>query len=159
MTHSPSQAPEFTWDVSEWLNSPPLPLAELRGKVVFIEVFQMLCPTCVTHAIPQAKLVSQLVHDDQLAVIGLHSVFEHHESMNPDALKVFCAEFGVTFPVGVDRPSVDGVLPATMKQWRLQGTPTTILLDRAGRVRQTWFGKLDDLVLGVWLGTLLSEDA
>ncbi|WIM72797.1 hypothetical protein QP028_02780 [Corynebacterium suedekumii] len=46
-----------------------------------------------------------------------------------------------------------------MKQWQLQGTPTTILLDRAGRVRQTWFGTLDDLVLGVWLGTLLSEDA
>ena len=75
--------------------------------------------------------------------------------MGPEALQVFLTEFGVTFPVAVDRPGE--VLPATMKRWRLEGTPTTMLVDRQGRVRQTWLGKLDDLVLGVWLGTLLTE--
>jgi peroxiredoxin len=123
--------------------------------VVLVEFFQMLCPGCVNHGIPQAQRVHRLVKSGQVAVIGIHSVFEHHDVMGPEALQVFLAEFGVTFPVAVDRPGE--VLPATMKRWRLEGTPTTMLVDRQGRVRQTWLGKLDDLVLGVWLGTLLTE--
>lgn len=145
----------FDFDVVEWFNSEPLTPEDLRGRVVLVEFFQMLCPGCVNHGIPQAQRVHRLVKSGQVAVIGIHSVFEHHDVMGPEALQVFLAEFGVTFPVAVDRPGE--VLPATMKRWRLEGTPTTMLVDRQGRVRQTWLGKLDDLVLGVWLGTLLTE--
>lgn len=145
----------FDFDVVEWFNSEPLTPEDLRGRVVLVEFFQMLCPGCVNHGIPQAQRVHRLVKSGQVAVIGIHSVFEHHDVMGPEALQVFLAEFGVTFPVAVDRPGE--VLPATMKRWRLEGTPTTMLVDRQGRVRQTWLGKLDDLVLGMWLGTLLTE--
>ena len=149
-------AEPFDFDVVEWFNSEPLTPEDLRGRVVLVEFFQMLCPGCVNHGIPQAQRVHRLVNAGQVAVIGIHSAFEHHDVMGPEALQVFLAEFGVTFPVAVDRPGE--VLPATMKRWRLEGTPTTMLVDRQGRVRQTWLGKLDDLVLGVWLGTLLTED-
>ncbi|AJK68335.1 TlpA disulfide reductase family protein [Corynebacterium marinum] len=151
----PANAELFDFDVVEWFNSEALTPEDLHGRVVLVEFFQMLCPGCVNNGIPQAQRVHRLVKADQVAVIGIHSVFEHHDVMTPAALAVFLAEFGVTFPVGVDRPG--DILPLTMKRWRLEGTPATMLVDRRGRVRQTWFGKLDDLVLGVWLGTLLTE--
>jgi len=40
--------PLSDWTVEQWLNTPkPLNLSDLRGKVVAIEAFQMLCPGCV----------------------------------------------------------------------------------------------------------------
>ncbi len=49
-----SVAPEL--EVTTWLNTHgPLSLAALRGKVVVVYAFQMLCPGCVSHGIPQAK--------------------------------------------------------------------------------------------------------
>ncbi|QGU04067.1 TlpA disulfide reductase family protein [Corynebacterium comes] len=153
---APTSAEMFEFDVTEWFNSDALTMADLHGRVVLVEFFQMLCPGCVNHGIPQAQRVHRMVSADQVAVIGIHSVFEHHDVMGPAALEVFLAEFGVTFPVAVDRPGE--VLPVTMKRWRLEGTPTTLLVDRQGKVRQVWLGQLDDLALGVWLGTLLAED-
>lgn len=149
----------FEFDVTRWFNSPPLELEKLRGKVLLVEFFQMLCPGCVNHSLPQARRVHQMIKSDQLVVLGIHSAFEHHAVTGPDALEVFLHEFGIRFPVAVDRPSETGVLPVTMKRWQLEGTPTTMLVDRQGRVRQKWLGQIDDLALGVWLGTLLAEEA
>ncbi|HET9874392.1 MAG TPA: TlpA family protein disulfide reductase, partial [Mycobacterium sp.] len=101
MTTSPSSlppAPEL--DVSEWLGDAS-PLESLRGRVVLIETFQMLCPGCIRYGLPQAQQVHRLL--PQVAVIGLHTVFEHHAVTGPDALKVFLSEFGIHFPVGIDR--------------------------------------------------------
>lgn len=150
-------APRLELEVAQWLNHPGFTTEELHGKVVLIEVFQMLCPGCVNHAIPQAKKVHRMIDSSQLQVIGLHSVFEHHEVMTPAALEVFCSEFGVAFPVAVDRPREGQRIPATMKKYRLEGTPSTILVDRHGRIRQVQFGQVDDLTLGLLLGSLLSE--
>lgn len=147
------------FDVTRWFNSEPLTPEDLHGRVVLIEFFQMLCPGCVNHSLPQARKVHRMVQGDQVVVLGIHSVFEHHAVTGPDALEVFLHEFGITFPVAVDRPGETGVLPVTMKRWQLEGTPTTMLVDRQGRVRQKWLGQIDDLVLGVWLGTLLAEES
>jgi len=147
------------FDVTRWFNSEPLSPEDLHGRVVLIEFFQMLCPGCVNHSLPQARKVHRMVQGDQVVVLGIHSVFEHHAVTGPDALEVFLHEFGITFPVAVDRPGERGVLPVTMKRWQLEGTPTTMLVDRQGRVRQKWLGQIDDLVLGVWLGTLLAEES
>lgn len=49
-------APE--WQVDVWLNTrAPLELSQLRGRVVLLHAFQMLCPSCVSHAVPQAERV------------------------------------------------------------------------------------------------------
>ncbi|MEK7768779.1 MAG: TlpA family protein disulfide reductase, partial [Pseudomonadota bacterium] len=57
MTHDyASVAPEL--QISDWLNTPqPLTLASLRGKVVVLHAFQMLCPGCVQFGIPQAQRI------------------------------------------------------------------------------------------------------
>ena len=126
------------WSVSEWLGAPhpDYAVGDLAGRVVLAAAFQMLCPACVQTTVPQLRLAAATFAPDQVAVVGLHTVFEHHAAMTPLALKVFLSEYRITFPVGVDRPRAEGPLPATMRDWDLQGTPTTLLLDRAGRLRQ-----------------------
>lgn len=149
------------WDVAQWFNTDgPLRLADLRGQVVLIHAFQMLCPGCVIHAIPQARKLHELYGDQGVAVVGLHTVFEHHDAMQPHALQAFIHEYRLSFPVGVDAPSDDGQpIPRTMARLGLQGTPTTLVLDRQGRLRLRHFGHVDDLQLGVALGRLLAEPA
>ena len=149
--------PTPSLDVDQWFNSEPLTLDSLRGRVVLIEAFQMLCPACVTHSLPQAVRVRKLYPADEVAVIGIHTVFEHHDAMGLDALGVFLAEFRITFPVAVDRPDPISSIPATMRAYDLQGTPSQILLDRQGRVRSSTFGVVDDLALGTRIGRLLAE--
>lgn len=148
------------WDVSRWFNTErDLRLADLRGQVVLVEAFQMLCPGCVAYALPTAKKVHQMFGAQGVAVIGLHTVFEHHDAMQPHALEAFLHEYKIRFPVGVDAPMPDSTLPTTMARWQLQGTPSTLLIDKAGRLRAQHFGSIDELQLGAVLGQLLSEEA
>lgn len=145
------------WRVSRWFNSAPLTLADLRGRIVVAHAFQMLCPGCAMQALPQMKRVQQMFPPDRLAVIGLHTVFEHHEAQGPLALEAFLHEYRYNFPVGVDEYVEGDPLPLTMRTYAMQGTPTLILIDTQGRLREQHFGVLDDLALGAALGGLLAE--
>ena len=149
-------APEL--QVAAWLNTRgTLSLQQLRGKVVAIYAFQMLCPGCVSHGIPQAKAIRAAFSDQEVAVIGLHSVFEHHDVMTRKALEAFVHEYRIQFPVAIDQPSADGPIPLTMEQYGLRGTPTLLLIDRQGRLRHSHFGRIDDMVVGARIGKLLGE--
>jgi peroxiredoxin len=145
------------WRVSRWFNSAPLSLADLRGRVVVAHAFQMLCPGCAVHALPQMQRVRQTFTADRVAVYGLHRVFEHHEAQGPAALEAFLYEYRYAFPVGVDAYAEGDPLPLTMRAYGMQGTPTLMLIDAQGRLREQHFGVLDDLALGVALGRLLGE--
>jgi hypothetical protein len=130
----------------------------MRGRVVFAIAFQMLCPGCASHGLPQAQRVRAAFSDGDVEVIGLHTVFEHHEAQGPkEALAAFLHEYRIAFPVGIDRPASGGGAPETMRAYNMQGTPTTLLIDREGRLRLQKFGHLDDLVLGASIATLLAE--
>lgn len=154
------RAPEL--QVSQWFNSPePVTLEKLRGRPVLLHTFQMLCPGCVLHAIPQAQRIATMLRDTDLAVIGLHTVFEHHDAMTPVALAAFLHEYRIRFPVGVDMAAEmagqPGPIPITMQAYGLRGTPSTVLIDRAGTIRYHGFGQEDDIALGVRLGLVLGE--
>ncbi|MFZ5615772.1 MAG: redoxin family protein [Pseudomonadota bacterium] len=150
-------APEFRID--SWMNAKaPLTLADLKGRVVLAVAFQMLCPGCVSHSLPQAARVRAAFSEKDLAVIGLHTVFEHHEAQgSKEALAAFLHEYRIAFPVGIDAQSGDGGVPLTMRAYAMQGTPTTILIDREGRLRLQKFGHVEDLILGASIATLLGE--
>jgi peroxiredoxin len=152
----PEHAPELA--VSQWLNTEKsmISLAQLRGSVVVIEAFQMLCPGCVSHGLPQASAVHEHFSQDQVAVIGLHSVFEHHDAMTPISLQAFLFEYRIPFPVGVDKPGT-GAMPMTMAAYGMRGTPTLILIDRQGRQRAQYFGHVPDMRVGADIATLLAE--
>jgi AhpC/TSA family len=135
-----------------------LRLADLRGKVVLLHAFQMLCPACVHHGLPQAQRVRASFAAQDVAVIGLHTVFEHHAAMTPISLQAFLHEYRVAFPVGVDAPSTnpDDPIPVTMRTYGMQGTPSLLLIDRNGDLRHHAFGAEDDLTLGAAIATLVA---
>ena len=140
---------------AEWLNTDaPLALADFRGRVLAVEVFQMLCPGCVSHGLPQAARIAATFDPAKVAVIGLHSVFEHHAAMTPVSLRAFLHEYRIRFPVAVDAPG-DGPLPRTMEAWGLEGTPTLVLFDAEGRMRARHFGTVSDLALGAEIMALV----
>jgi peroxiredoxin len=149
-------APELA--VSQWFNTPePLTLAGLRGRVVLIHAFQMLCPGCVSHGTPQAEKAHQMFRGSDLQVIGLHTVFEHHEAMTPVSLAAFIHEYRLSFPIGVDRPRDGNPMPRTMELYQMRGTPTAILIGRDGMIRHHGFGQEEDMALGARIATALAE--
>jgi len=154
---NPESPPD--WSVSRWINiNQPLSLASLKGRVVVLEAFQMLCPGCVQHGLPQAKRIAERFASAEVQVVGLHTVFEHHKVMTPEALEAFVHEFRWPFPIGVDEPDGDG-LPKTMAAYEMQGTPSTLLFDRQGRLRRHYLGQVDDIRLAAEIMALAIEDA
>lgn len=150
-----SEMPAF--HTAEWLNTDhPLSLADFRGRVLAIEVFQMLCPGCVLHGLPQARRIAAGFDAADVAVIGLHSVFEHHAANSRETLAAFLHEWRIRFPVAIDAKG-NGPLPRTMEAWGLQGTPSLVLFDRQGRMRARHFGQVADLALGAEIMALISE--
>ncbi len=150
-------APE--WTTSQWLNSDkPLTLADFRGHVILAGAFQMLCPGCVSDLIPQLRKAHALFKGADVSVIGLHTVFEHHDAMQPVSLKAFLHENRITFPVAVDMPQMPAnPLPATMALYGMKGTPTLLLIDKSGNLRRHSFGHIDDMQLGAEVMALLGE--
>jgi hypothetical protein len=147
--------------MAQWLNTEqPLDLPALRGRVVFAAAFQMLCPGCVEQTIPQLKRAHTYFPAAEVAVIGLHTVFEHHEAMGPGALAAFLHEYKVSLPVGIDAAGPSGdPIPCTMRRYGMPGTPTLLLIDRAGRLRRQTFGHVPDLQLGAEVMAFMREAA
>jgi len=148
-------APELA--VSQWFNTKtPLTLAGLKGRVIFLHSFQMLCPGCVSLAIPQAQKIEQVFRNSDLQVIGLHTVFEHHAAMTPVALEAFLHEYRITHPFGVDQPGESGLLPVTMERYQFQGTPSAVIIGRDGALLHQSFGPEDDMIVGARIASALS---
>lgn len=148
-------APEL--EITQWFNTnTDLTLNSLRGRVVVLHAFQMLCPACVSHGIPQAKKI-QAAFASNVQVVGVHTVFEHHMAMTPVSLEAFLHEYRVTFPVGVDTPRASSPVPKTMADYAMHGTPSLLLIDAHTRVRLHAFGQADDLKVGAAVATLVTE--
>ena len=150
------------WTTSEWFNSDTaLQLADLRGRVVVLHAFQMLCPACVHHGLPQAQRIGATFAAQDVVVVGLHTVFEHHAAMTPVSLRAFLHEYRITFAVGVDAASANPgeAIPLTMQAYGMQGTPSLILIDRQGFLRHHAFGTVDDMAVGAAVATLVAQSA
>jgi thiol-disulfide isomerase/thioredoxin len=151
------------WTTTRWFNLPAgrdtLAPQDLRGRVVVLHAFQMLCPGCVHHGLPQAQRIAAAFAPADVVVVGLHTVFEHHAAMTPVSLEAFLFENRIRFPVGVDAPAdaAGDPLPQTMRRYAWQGTPSLVLIDRQGRLRRSSFGAEEDLVVGAAIATLVAE--
>lgn len=143
---------------SDWINTPkPLNLPAMRGKVVVIEAFQMLCPGCVMHGLPLAQSIQHNFPKDKVQVLGLHSVFEHHNAMEKHALEAFAHEYRLTFPIAIDQAVKPGPLPATMQAWGLRGTPSLLILAPDGTLVGHYFGQVSELTVGAQIGAALAS--
>ncbi len=149
-------APELM--TTQWFNTDaPISLVGLRGKIVVLHAFQMLCPGCVKDGLPQAQRIFQLFSPDDVAVIGIHTVFEHHAAMTPTSLEAFIHEYRLGFPIAVDQPGEDSPLPRTMAAYGMRGTPTLVLINDEGYIRKHTLGAEEDLRVGADIALLVAE--
>jgi len=156
MTATSDKAPELS--VQTWFNSDrPLSLGSLRGRVVVLVAFQVLCPISIAAAIPQARRIHETFEPTDVAVIGLHATFEHHQAYSLALLKAFIHEYRLKFPIALDSANTAGPIPHTMERYNMRGTPSLVLIDRQGLIRKHAFGATDDLRIGAEIGALTQE--
>src|SRR5450631_1763681 len=89
-------APELT-GISAWLNSPPLTVASLKGKVVLVQFWTYSCINCL-RTLPYVTRWYEKYKDKGFIVIGVHTpefAFEKQTGNVETAIK----RFGITYPV------------------------------------------------------------
>jgi thiol-disulfide isomerase/thioredoxin len=130
--------PAPPWQVSQWFNSPPLSLEQLRGKVVFVRWFMgPSCPFCSATA-PTLRALHERYAKKGLAVIGMY----HHKEetpLDPQQVEGWIKHFGYQFPVAIDQDWT------TLRRWWLDGhdrsyTSASFLIDKTGVVRRVHLG-------------------
>ncbi|MGD9591057.1 MAG: cytochrome c biogenesis protein CcdA, partial [Candidatus Berkiella sp.] len=128
----PYKAPDFE-GISAWLNSTPLTMASLKGKVVLIDFWTYSCINCI-RTLPYITAWDKKYREDGLVIVGVHSPefeFERKISNIEDAIK----RFGINYPVAVD----NGL--NTWQAYHNLYWPAHYLIDKSGQVVYTHFGE------------------
>jgi peroxiredoxin len=198
-----NKAPDLS--VSEWVQGRPTNIGNENGNVVLVEVFQVNCPGCFTHGIPQAIDMYRKYRDSDLRVLGVATAFEDYDKNTIANLRLLLTtgeligepvrvlrqygqllpgnklSYKIPFPVGMDvlnkigpvtREKIMDFIEAnipdfraylekdkqstytqvqhylqqkqfsakTFEEYGLRGTPSAILIDKKGILRQTFFG-------------------
>ena len=199
------KAPNF--GVSEWVQGAPTNFDEEKDHIVILEVFQVNCPGCFMHALPEAINIYNKFKDDGVRVLGLATAFEDFDKNTLENLKMLVEtgevvgetknalsmygqlkdgkilNYKIPFPLGMDNltktsgeisqekimqfiypqiPDFDSqpedyknqiiqrvkdymkskeYSAETFEKFALQGTPSTIIVDRKGILRDVSFGQ------------------
>ncbi len=116
-----------------WINSQPLTLAQLRGKVVLVDFWTYSCINCL-RTLPHLKAWYAAYHDKGLVIIGVHTpefAFEHVTSNVRSAV----GRLGIAYPVMQDNNF------RTWDNYANQYWPAEYLIDKQGHIRHTHFGE------------------
>lgn len=126
------KAPKFK-GIKDWINSKPLKLEDLKGKVILIDFWTYTCINCL-RSLPYVKKWQQKYKKDGLVVIGVHSP-EFEFEKKPDNVKKAVKELGIKFPVAVD---------SDMETWRAFDNmfwPAKYIIDKNGFIVEVNFGE------------------
>lgn len=126
-------APELV--TGNWINSEPLSLKNLRGRVVLIEFWTFGCLNC-RNTLPFVKSWHDRYRDKGLTVIGVHSP-EFAEERIVENLRREVDSLGITYPVLADNDY------QTWNAYGVEAWPTVFLLDKQGRIRWKRVGEGD----------------
>ncbi|MCV0392642.1 MAG: redoxin domain-containing protein [Nitrosopumilus sp.] len=214
------KAPNF--GVSEWVQGAPTNFDQEKDHIVLLEVFQVNCPGCFMHAIPEAINLYNKYKDEGVRVLGLATAFEDFDKNTLDNLKLLLdtgevigetkealsmygqlkdgnkLNYKIPFPVGMDNlvktsgeishdkimqfiypqiPEFDSqpedyknqiiqrvkdymkskeYSAETFEKFALQGTPSAIVVDRKGILRDVSFGQSGHI--DALIQKLLNED-
>jgi thiol-disulfide isomerase/thioredoxin len=198
------KAPNF--EVSDWVQGAPTNIDQEKDHIVLVEVFQVNCPGCFMHSLPEAVEIYNKYKDDGVRVIGIATAFEDFDKNNLENLKMLAEtgqvvgetqkalsmygqllpgdklQYKIPFPIGMDKltrpnglinqekimqfiyqqiPDFDSkpeiykgqiiqrvkdymkskeYSAETFEKFALQGTPSIILVDRKGILRDVSFG-------------------
>ncbi|MEO5619824.1 MAG: cytochrome c biogenesis protein DipZ [Cypionkella sp.] len=117
----------------QWLNSPPLSMAQLKGKVVLVNFWTFGCINCL-HTLPYVKAWAAEYADQGFVVIGVHSPEFAYEKDRKN-VKNAVADLGISFPVALDNDF------AIWRQFNNRYWPAQYFIDADGQVRFHHFGE------------------
>jgi cytochrome c biogenesis protein CcdA/thiol-disulfide isomerase/thioredoxin len=127
-------APEFA-GIDHWLNTSPLTMSGLRGKVVLVDFWTYSCINCI-RTLPYVESWYQKYAADGFVVVGVHTpefAFEHDTGNVTAAIQ----RFGITYPVAQDNEF------GTWTAYSNEYWPADYLIDATGHIRSTHFGEGD----------------
>ena len=119
------KAPDFQ-GISAWVNSEPLQMNELKGKVVLVDFWSYSCINCV-RTFPYLKSWYEKYKDRGLVIIGVHTP-EFTFEKNLENVKKATKRYGIDYPVALDND---------YKTWRAYNNrywPTSYLIDQEGNI-------------------------
>jgi cytochrome c biogenesis protein CcdA/thiol-disulfide isomerase/thioredoxin len=125
-------APDFT-GIDGWINSAPLTLDKLRGKVVLVDFWTYSCINCL-RTLPHLESWYAAYHAQGLEIVGVHTpefAFEHV----PSNVRAATKRLGVRYPVAIDNEY------GTWKAYQNQYWPAEYLIDKQGRLRDIHYGE------------------
>ncbi len=129
----PSKGPAPELNNKVWLNSEPLKLADLRGKVVMVEFWTFACINC-QHVTPSLKALYTKYADKGLVIIGVHSPEFGYEKELKN-VQAAISEVGIEYPVAIDNNY------ATWNAYNNHYWPARYLIDKAGNIRLLQIGE------------------
>jgi thiol-disulfide isomerase/thioredoxin len=118
-----------------WLNSEPLTAADLRGKVVLVDVWTYTCINWL-RTVPYVRAWAEKYKDQGLVVIGVHAP-EFPFERNVDNVRRAVKAMGLTYPIAIDNDF------AIWRGFKNQYWPALYLVDAQGRTRHHHFGEGD----------------
>ncbi len=129
---SSTPAPEFATG-NHWLNSPPLTLTTLKGKVILVDFWTYTCINCL-RTLPHLVSWYDKYKDKGLVIIGVHTPeFEFEKDVNNVTRAI--ANFGIKYPVVQDNDYL------IWNSYQNQYWPAEYLIDQQGIIRHTHFGE------------------
>lgn len=141
------QAPEFS-GLGPWLNSPPLSMASLKGKVVLVDFWTYACVNCI-RTLPHLQRLHERYAHRGLVIVGVHSpefAFERDTGNVRDAVR----RHGLGYAVAQDNGF------ATWQAWRNLYWPAQYLVGPDGRVVLRHFGEGGEAALDAAIERLLA---
>jgi thiol-disulfide isomerase/thioredoxin len=145
-------AVDFT-GLDGWINSPPLTLSGLRGKVVLVDFWTFSCVNCV-RTLPHLQHLEQTYAGRGLVIVGVHSPEFDFEKVRAN-VESAVHRFGVSWPVALD---------SEMNTWNAYGNqywPAEYLIDQTGKVAYIHDGEGDyditESAIASLLGTTVSS--
>jgi len=127
------KAPEIR-GIEGWVNSRPVKLADLRGKVVVLHFWTFGCINCI-HNLPVYKTWYDELPRDKVVIVGIHTP-ETDAEHQFDGLQRAVKQRELKFPIAMDLHA------ETWKAWGNSIWPAVYLIDRHGDVRYWWTGEL-----------------
>lgn len=116
-----------------WINSEPLTIEGLKGRVIVVDFWTYGCYNC-RNTLPALKSWDSLYRDQGLTIIGVHTPeFEGEKSVQ--SVREQVSSLGIRYPVLTDNDN------ETWQAYNVHAWPTVVILDKAGRIRWTHVGE------------------
>ncbi len=126
------KAPDFA-GIEKWINSEPLKMEQLKGKVVLVDFWTYTCINCI-RTLPYLKDWDKKYRDNGLVIVGVHSPEFEFEKKYENVLKAV-NDYQITYPVAQDNNH------ATWAAYQNRFWPHKFLIDIDGYIRYDHIGE------------------